>query len=78
MFTTSDPTIAHLNSSRVELKNLAYFSIHLLKVLFPFSFLHPSACVQIDMMYTQRMLKLIILQLFLLTVLAIGPISVMQ
>lgn len=78
MFTSSDPAVAHLNSSHVELKDLAYFSVRLLKLPFPFSFSCPSAIVQIDMMYTQRMLKIIMLQLFLLTVLAIGPIRVIQ
>lgn len=73
MFTSSDPALAHLNSSHVELKYLAYFSVRLLKLPFPFFFSCPGAIVQIDMMYTQRMLKIIILQLFLLTVLALDP-----
>lgn len=75
---SNDPALAHLNSSHVELKDHAHFSVHLLKLPFLFFFWSPSAIAQIDMMYTQRLLKIIISQLFLLNILAIGLIRVMQ
>lgn len=60
MFTSSGPALERLNSLFAELKDLAYFSA---QVLFPFFFLCLSTCLQIDMRYAQRMLRIIIVVL---------------